>query len=741
MATFSQETPRVKSEFTTSSAGLFMKTSTEKNGTIHSKSFTIAEIRGYANHMNQKLDNDEIVKSKLPLPMGPEIFEALADGLILCRFLDHIEEGCIPSTIKVRPPKNAFEQNILLESAIKASTELGLTTINMGARDFKDGNVPIVLGLVWQLVKKSLLQDVGDTGEYGPEEILLRWFNENLEEAGHHRRVNNFSSDLKDSENYTILLNHLTKDFPQNEQCSLIPLQEKDLLKRAEQFLQQSEKIKARDFLTPEDIVEGNHKMNLAFLANLFSIFHETAAKESTEETEEEEDNDLDIDKMEKKIQEMKKEIEKVDREAKFQEEVLEKATRELQAEEERLRREIESQNRVSFELRKKQDEDIQKLREQLANVKTDDNALEKKEILEKIQLIEKEKLQLAKEQEGREEELEDLRNQLEDKTEERITWERRKQHASQQVEETRRRHKLQIERMKKRLQENYKEEERLEEVKDEAQKELDKTEDSLFNTRRKLIQVNNELKSELTQKERIAEAKNKVAEELRKAQQTIETQKETTREQRKKKTQLTTKLMNLHKNTTQLTEKKIDTLIDYKIENENVEEKKEQLHETEMELNHLKQKHNHLETIIDEAEDELEEVIDSKKNDKRTLENKNKVALKQLDLDQKKKLSTVAKPLKMLEEQKKEKTENIMEVEQENEQEKLKSELLKREGTNIAAQLFTELEKTDQIKKESKQTDKELKGKKNELEKEQKDYQSIHREQKKLSLTDKKNS
>ena len=39
-----------------------------------------------------------------------------------------------------------------------------------------------------------------------PEEILLRWFNFHLEAAGSTRRVSNFSSDVCDSECYTVLL-------------------------------------------------------------------------------------------------------------------------------------------------------------------------------------------------------------------------------------------------------------------------------------------------------------------------------------------------------------------------------------------------------------------------------------------------------------------------------------------------------------------------------------------------------
>ena len=79
-------------------------------------------------------------------------------------------------------------------------------------------------------------------------------------------RVANFSNDVKDGENYTVLLNQLAPDL-----CSRGPLQTRDLLQRAEQVLQNAEKLNCRKFLTPTSLVAGNPKLNLAFVANLFN--------------------------------------------------------------------------------------------------------------------------------------------------------------------------------------------------------------------------------------------------------------------------------------------------------------------------------------------------------------------------------------------------------------------------------------------------------------------------------------
>ena len=39
------------------------------------------------------------------------------------------------------------------------------------------------------------------------EDLLLRWFNYHLERANHDQRVKNFSGDVKNGVNYTVLLN------------------------------------------------------------------------------------------------------------------------------------------------------------------------------------------------------------------------------------------------------------------------------------------------------------------------------------------------------------------------------------------------------------------------------------------------------------------------------------------------------------------------------------------------------
>jgi len=171
-------------------------------------------------------------------------------------------------------------QNLCINSA-KA---IGCNVVNVGASDLVEGKVHLVLGLIWQIIRIGLMAAInlknhpylvrllepGETLEdllkLSPEQILIRWVNYHLKNAGSSRRINNFGGDIKDSEVYTILLNQLAP-----KQCDKKALQENDKLKRAEMVLNNADKLGCRKFVRPRDIVAGNPKLNLAFVANLFN--------------------------------------------------------------------------------------------------------------------------------------------------------------------------------------------------------------------------------------------------------------------------------------------------------------------------------------------------------------------------------------------------------------------------------------------------------------------------------------
>lgn len=243
----------------------------------------------FTRHINSVLAGDALVGNKLPFDLNTfQLFDECTDGLVLSALIN----DSVPDTIDTRvlnvskngKPLNNFKMlenaNVVLNSA-KA---IGCIVVNVHSEDIIDGKEHLILGLIWQIIRKGLLSKIDiklhpelyrlleedETLEQflrlSPEKILLRWFNYHLKAANWNRRVNNFSQDVADGENYTVLLNQLAPEL-----CSRAPLQTIDLLQRAELILQNAEKLECRKYLTPKALVAGNPKLNLAFVAHLFN--------------------------------------------------------------------------------------------------------------------------------------------------------------------------------------------------------------------------------------------------------------------------------------------------------------------------------------------------------------------------------------------------------------------------------------------------------------------------------------
>ncbi|RMD39156.1 hypothetical protein DV735_g5973, partial [Chaetothyriales sp. CBS 134920] len=258
----------------------------------HTGTHTINEDErvAFTTHINAVLAGDPDIGQLLPFPTDSfEMFDHCKDGLVLAKLINDSVPDTIDERVMNKPGRkiktlNAFHMtennNIVIESA----KGIGCSVVNIGAGDIIEVREHLILGLIWQVIRRGLLGKIdiklhpelyvlledGETLEQflrlPPEQILLRWMNYHLKNAGWHRTVTNFSGDVKDGENYTVLLNQLSPAL-----CSRAPLQTPDLLQRAEQVLQNAEKLDCRKFLTPSALVAGNPKLNLAFVANLFN--------------------------------------------------------------------------------------------------------------------------------------------------------------------------------------------------------------------------------------------------------------------------------------------------------------------------------------------------------------------------------------------------------------------------------------------------------------------------------------
>lgn len=262
-------------------------------GTQHS--YSEEEKYAFVNWINKALENDPDCRHVIPMnPNTDDLFKAVGDGIVLCKMINL----SVPDTIDERAiNKRKLTPFIIQENlnlALNSASAIGCHVVNIGAEDLRAGKPHLVLGLLWQIIKIGLFADIelsrnealaallrdGETLEelmkLSPEELLLRWANFHLENSG-WQKINNFSADIKDSKAYFHLLNQIApkgqKEGEPRIDISMSGFNETDDLKRAESMLQQADKLGCRQFVTPADVVSGNPKLNLAFVANLFNKY------------------------------------------------------------------------------------------------------------------------------------------------------------------------------------------------------------------------------------------------------------------------------------------------------------------------------------------------------------------------------------------------------------------------------------------------------------------------------------
>ncbi|KAF3693560.1 Plastin-3 T-plastin [Channa argus] len=259
-------------------------------GTQHS--ISEQERFAFANYINTTLKNDPDLKHVLPInPSTEALFKAVADGILLCKLINHSVPDTIDERTINKKKLTAFTTQENLNLALNSASAIGCQVVNIGAQDLKEGKPHLVLGLLWQIIKIGLfaiielsrneaiaaLLEEGETLEelmkLSPEELLLRWANHHLKKVG--MSISNFSGDIKDSRAYFHLLEQIAPDgskegVPRVE-IDMTALYDKDLTKRAECMLKQADQLGCRQFVTATDVVSGNAKLNMAFVATLFN--------------------------------------------------------------------------------------------------------------------------------------------------------------------------------------------------------------------------------------------------------------------------------------------------------------------------------------------------------------------------------------------------------------------------------------------------------------------------------------
>lgn len=260
-------------------------------GTQHS--YADEEKVAFVKWINKALAKDADCQHLLPMnPDDDSLFTSVRDGILLCKMINVSQPDTIDERVINTKKLTTFTMRDNLVLALNSASAIGCTVVSIDAHDLMAGKPHLVLGMFWQIIKVGLLADIKISKNEGlinlllhgeeldhlmslsPEELLLRWVNYHLRNAG-TQTINNFSDDIKDSRAYFHLLDQIASQEEysfRRVQIDMHGLNERNLERRAELMLQQAAKLDCRQFVSPLDVTSGNSKLNLAFVANLFNM-------------------------------------------------------------------------------------------------------------------------------------------------------------------------------------------------------------------------------------------------------------------------------------------------------------------------------------------------------------------------------------------------------------------------------------------------------------------------------------
>jgi len=172
----------------------------------------------FTRHINAVLAGDTDIGKKLPFQTDTfEMFDECKDGLVLAKLIndsvpDTIDERVLNKVGRKIKTLNAFHMTENNNVVIESAKGIGCSVVNIGARDIAEVNETLILGLIWQIIRRGLLGKIdiklhpelyrlledGETLEQflrlPPEQIVLRWFNYHLKNAKWHRTWVDLSS-------------------------------------------------------------------------------------------------------------------------------------------------------------------------------------------------------------------------------------------------------------------------------------------------------------------------------------------------------------------------------------------------------------------------------------------------------------------------------------------------------------------------------------------------------------------
>ncbi|KHN43859.1 Fimbrin-1 [Glycine soja] len=203
------------------------------------------------------------------------LFEDVRNGWILLEVLDKIFPGSVNWKHATRPPiRMPFRKVENCNQVIKIGKQLRFSLVNVAGNDIVQGNKKLILALLWQLMRFTMLQLLKNLRSHSQgKEIsdadILKWVNRKVKIIGRTSHIESFKE--KSLSSGLFFLELLSAVEPRVVNWNLVTKGESDDEKRlnATYIISVARKLGCSIFLLPEDIMEVNQKMILTLAASI----------------------------------------------------------------------------------------------------------------------------------------------------------------------------------------------------------------------------------------------------------------------------------------------------------------------------------------------------------------------------------------------------------------------------------------------------------------------------------------
>lgn len=203
------------------------------------------------------------------------LFEDVRNGWILLEVLDKIFPESVNWKQATRPPiRMPFRKVENCNQVIRVGKQLKFSLVNVAGNDIVQGNKKLILALLWQLMRFTMLQLLRNLRSHSQgKEIsdadILKWANRKVNSIGRTSHIQSFKD--KSLSSGLFFLELLSAVEPRVVNWNLVTKGQSDDEKKlnATYIISVARKLGCSIYLLPEDIMEVNQKMILTLAASI----------------------------------------------------------------------------------------------------------------------------------------------------------------------------------------------------------------------------------------------------------------------------------------------------------------------------------------------------------------------------------------------------------------------------------------------------------------------------------------